>query len=497
MTTATRPRSELNFIPDVIAPKPKQQQLFDVAWEGMQTGDPEFMLWGGAAGPGKSWGLRWLGIILLIKIYRTWGLTNVQGALFCVDYPRLRDRHINAMKAMPSWLGRYNEQNHDFILGEAWGGGILSLRNVDDAGKYDSAQFAFEMVDELTELTRDQFGELIIRKRWPGVPYSPFIASCNPRRSGLYWVRKLWIERDFSGDKDAGLRGAKFWFLQALPSDNDSLPPSYYQALNRLPQVIKRALVDGDWYVSIDQAFPEFSRWQRDASGVFLKNEDGDFLPWHVIPTADVPPQWKRVAGHDWGFSSPGHHLWGAVDLAGGIIIYREFPYRRLDPQDIVDGILYRQGDERVTAIYADPSMWNESAKSALSQEQITLLDQNGKGQLNKYQQYREAGLELTRANNARVAGKSRIHTLLKDRGDSVPWLRIMDTCPVLIQQLQNITIDPDKTEDVVTDYLDDDDLRDDAYDALRYLLMGVPTRAVGAAESVAQPSGWSWSRRR
>lgn len=443
----------------------------------MQSGDPEFLLWGGAAGPGKSWGLRWLGIILLIKIYKTWGLKNVQGALFCVDYPRLKDRHVNAMRAMPSWLGSYNQQAHDFVLGEEWGGGILSLRNVKDPGQYDSAQFAFELVDELTELDRDQFEELIVRKRWPGVPYSPFVATCNPRRKGLYWVRKLWIERDFSGDKDAGLRGAKFWFLQALPSDNDSLPPSYYEALNRLSPLIQRALVDGDWYVSIDQAFPDFSRWKRDGKGIMLRDADGELVPWHMIPTVDVPEQWRRIASHDWGYDSPGHHLWAAVDPRGGVIVYREWPFKGLDPQDIAAGILFRQGDERVTATYADPAVWQERRRSDLTQEQIDILAQNGKGQLSKADQYREAGLHVERANNARIAGKSRIHTLLKDRGDGVPYLRIMDSCPVLISTLQNITKDPDNNEDVLTEYLPDDELRDDAYDALRYLLMGVPTK--------------------
>jgi hypothetical protein len=480
MTTTPRERpAALNFVPDVIAPKPKQQQLFDTAWRGMQSGDPEYLLWGGAAGPGKSWGLRWLGIVLLIKIFKEWGLRNVQAALFCVDYPRLKDRHVNAMKAMPAWLGKYNEQNHDFTLREEWGGGILSLRNLAEPSQYDSAQFAFEMVDELTELDRDQFEEIRIRKRWPGVPYSPFIAACNPRRKGLAWVRKLWIERDLSGEKDSALRGHHFWFLQALPQDNDSLPASYYDTLNSLGPSIKRALLEGDWYVSVDQAFTDFSRWKRDGSGVWVRDQNQDLLPWHVIPTDEVPEQWRRIASHDWGYDSPGHHLWAAVDPAGGVIIYREWQFRKLDPQDIAAGILYRQGNERITVTYADPAIWQERRHTDLTQDQINLLMQNGKGQLSKADQYQQAGLSVERANNARIAGKSRIHTLLKDRGDGVPYLRIMDCCPILINTLQNITKDPDKNEDVLTDYLADDDLRDDSFDALRYLLMGVPTKAV------------------
>ena len=478
---------------DVIKPKPKQQQLLDAMWQGTMTGDPEYLLFGGAAGPGKSYILRWGAVVFLMRCFKDLGLRGVRVGLFSEDYPVLRDRHINHIKTWPAWLGKYNASDHDFTLNEGLGGGILSLRNLDEPSKYDSAEFAAIFVDELTKNDRDVFEELRTRKRWPGIPYSPFIGATNPRHKGLAWVRKLWIEHDFSGDKDSGLRSHKFWFLQALPSDNDSLPQSYYDNLDSLGPALKRQLLEGDWYVSVDQAFPDFTRWKRDARGEMVTDEAGEFIPWHQIPTEDVPEQWRRIASHDWGFDSPGHHLWAAVDPRGGIVIYREFPFKGMDPQDIAAAILYRQGDERIVATYADPGIWQERRSSDLSRDQIQALDEAGKLNLSKYSQYREAGLLMERANNGRVAGKTRIHTLLKDRGDGVPYLRIMDSCPVLISTLQNITKDEDNTEDVLSDYLPDDDLRDDSYDALRYLLMGVPTRAVNPEPP--KPNGtWTWA---
>lgn len=472
-------REIINFVPDVIEPKPKQRALWDAMWQGVITGDPEYLLWGGSAGPGKSWALRWGAVVFLIKCFRDLRLTGVQVGLFSRDYPSLRDRHINDIRRWPEWLGTYNDSAHDYRLASEFGGGVLSLRNLDDPAKYASAQFAALFIEELTELDRETFEELRTRKRWPGVPHSPVVAVCNPRHKGLAWVRKLWIERDFSGEQDRALRGRHFWFLQALPSDNDSLPPSYYETLDSLGPTLKAALLEGNWYVTLDQAFPEFSRSRRDVRGQLVLTPEGDPAPWHVIPTSDVPEQWRRIAGHDWGYDSPGFHLWGAIDPQGGVVIYREWQFRRLDPQDIAAGVLFRQGDEQIVATYADPSIWQERRRSDLSQDQINTLEQAGKLQLSKASQYRESGLVVERANNARVAGKSRIHTLLKDRGDGVPYLRIMDCCPILINTLQNITKDPDNTEDVLTEYRPDDDLRDDPYDALRYLLMGVPTRAV------------------
>ena len=100
-------------------------------------------------------------------------------------------------------------------------------------------------------------------------------------------------------------------------------------------------------------------------------------------------------------------------------------------------------------------------------------------------------------ANNARIAGKGRLHTLLKDRGDGVPYLRIMESCPVLIKTMQNIQLDPDRIEDVLTEYLPTDGVQDHAYDALRYLVMGVPTHATKAPPPPSEfVWGYSQSRR-
>lgn len=464
MTTATAP-SRVRIVSDVIKPKPKQAQLFDATWQGTISGDPEYLLFGGAAGPGKSYALRWGALLFLLRCARDLNLTGVQVGLFSVDYPSLRDRHINEIKKWPSYLGTYNESTHDFTLAAIYGGGVLSLRNLDDPAKYASAQFAAIFVEELTELDRAAFEELRARKRWPGVPYSPFVAVCNPRHKGLYWVRKLWIEHDFSGDTDAALRDSRFWFLQALPSDNDSLPESYHRTLNSLQPAIRKALQDGDWYVTIDQAFPEFSR------------------ALHVVPTGEIPAHWRRLASHDWGYNSPGHHLWGAVDPEGGAVIYREWGYKGLDPEEIAQSVLYAQGSERIMQTWADPSIWAERKSADLSADQVQTLADAGKLQLSKAEQYAKAGLQVQPANNQRIAGKQRIHTLLKLRPDGVPYLRIMDCCPVLIRTLQNITIDPDRTEDVLTEYAPTDDLRDDAYDALRYLLMGIPVGKTPAAD--------------
>ena len=477
MTTLTEDRRTLK-LSTLINAQEKQQRLLDLVWRGITTGDPEYILYGGAAGGGKSHILRWGAVAALGRIFNAYGLRGVRVGLFCEDYPALRDRHLDHVKSWPAELGHYNEGTHNFTLCDGLGGGIISFRNLDDAAKYSSAEFAVIFVDELTKNDREVFEHLRARKRWPGVPFSPFVAATNPKDRGLPWVRKLWIEHDFSGEMDGRLAARHFAFIQAFATDNPYLPPSYVETLDSLGPSLRRALLEGDWYVFEGAAFPEF---RKDV---------------HVLPVTEVDYHWRRVAGHDWGYESPGHHLWGAIDPKGGVIIYRELAFRHLDPQEIAQSILYHQGTDAPTVTWADPSIWAERRHSDLSHDQIQALSQAGKLQLSKADQFRQEGLVMQPANNARIAGKGRIHTLLKDRGDGVPYLRIMESCPVLIKTMQNIQLDPDRIEDVLTEYLPTDGVQDHAYDALRYLVMGVPTHATKPSPSSVEPV-WGYSRSR
>lgn len=213
----------------------------------------------------------------------------------------------------------------------------------------------------------------------------------------------------------------------------------------------------------------------------------------HVIPYRELPETWRRIAGHDWGSNAPGHHLWGAIDPEGGVIIYRELSFRHLDPHEIAQAILFHQGQEKITTVWADPSIWRESGRAYLNADQIRHLAEGGKLQLTLASQYEQAGFYSQPANNARIAGKNLIQRLLGDRGDGVPYLRIMETCPILIKTLQGIQVDPSRAEDVLTDYLPDARLRDDAYDALRYLLMGLPTSLTPPKAEVRGSTQWTW----
>lgn len=205
----------------------------------------DFLLYGGTLGAGKSRFLRWSGIYWLMRFHSETGLKGIRGAIFCEDYPSLNDRHIAYIKEeFPAWLGKYNEQRHEFKLKPCYGGGVLAFRNLDDPQKYLSVEFAFEGVDEINRNPFETFQALRRRLRWPGIQRPKFIGGCNP--IGEPWVRDLWIDRIFP--EELRVLKDQFYFLEALPTDNPHLSQKYYDDLATQDPTFVAAALGGDWH---------------------------------------------------------------------------------------------------------------------------------------------------------------------------------------------------------------------------------------------------------
>ncbi len=149
----------------LINPTEKQREFIKMVWE------YDYALYGGAAGGGKSYILRWVLALYCYWLFTELGLRNVQVALFCEDYPSLLDRHISKIRfEFPPEIGqlKHIEGTLNFVLRPELGSGVIALRNLDDPSKYLSAEFAAIAVDELTRNTKEVFDFLRSRLRWPG-----------------------------------------------------------------------------------------------------------------------------------------------------------------------------------------------------------------------------------------------------------------------------------------------------------------------------------------
>lgn len=345
-------------------------------------------------------------------------------------------------------------------------GGSVQIKSADRPEGLRGMGLDGVVIDEVRDMDEEVWAEALRPGLSDRQGWAMFIST--PR--GGSWFNRLLVDAQT-------LDGWEWW--QRPSRDNPTLTTEdLFQARQQMGAAVFAQEYEADTTLLAGLAMPEF--------GV-----------QHVVPVGEINPQWRRMASHDWGYNVPGHHLWGAVDPEGGIIIYREWSFRGLDPEEIAQGVLYRQGTERMQTTWADPSIWQERRKADLSQGMLETLREHGNLVLSKADQYGKAGLYVQPASNQRVTGLQRIHTLLKPRLDGVPYLRIMESCPILIRTLRSIQVNPDRPEDVITEYPAESVLRDDSYDAMRYLLMGVPTHAAKEPVPARTKVGWAYPGQR
>jgi len=216
---------------------PKQQEALEASKRF------KFVLFGGSVGSGKSYWIRWTCVYWLMKYYAKYGIKGVRAGLFCEDYPSLNDRHLTKIKyEFPDWLGEYNQAKKEFTLAPEYGGGIIAFRNLDEPAKYLSVEFAVIAIDEVNRNPKNTFDFLRSRHRWPGIKDTKFIAGCNPL--GEAWVKNMWVKRIFPPDEQEQY---EFVFVPALPTDNPHLPSEYYKSLESLPEVQRKAYLEGNW----------------------------------------------------------------------------------------------------------------------------------------------------------------------------------------------------------------------------------------------------------
>lgn len=384
----------------------------------------DYILYGGAAGGGKSYALRWMAAGLLMYFFKKTGQQGIRVGLFCEDYPALKERQLSKVAfEFPDWLGKLNKQDHEFVLAPEYGGGVIAFRNLDDPSKYLSSEFAAVLIDELTKNGRDVFDFLRLRLRWPGVSECKFIGATNPGSKGHGWVKKLWISQDFS-DEDFG--DAKFAFVPAKFTDNAFIDQSYARTLNSLPDAMRRAYMDGDWDVFKGQFFPEFRR-NRHVIEPFTDQDTIDLI--RSLPT---------ICGLDYGYNAPSCVIWAKYH-DDTFYIYRELYQNGLTFEELRNEI---NRIEKPAIIYADPSIWAKKDSPTSGADKMRPLP-------------------MKSAMNDRVIGWNIVKQCLK-----TDTIKIYNTCHNLIRTIPEMVYDEIKTEDMNTEG------DDHAVDALRYLIV-------------------------
>ena len=409
--------------------------------EGPQTdflaADEKDVLYGGAAGGGKSFAM-------LIDPLRSCHMKGHRALILRRSMPELRELIDKSRelypRAFPGTKFREVEKIWNFPSGAKIEFGFLEKDA--DVYRYQGQAYSWIGFDEITHLpTEFGWNYLASRLRTTDPKIKTYLrCTANPGGVGAHLVKKRYLEPAEPNKSFKGEDGLTRKFIPARLLDNPYLAQDgeYERMLLSLPPIQRKQLLEGNWEVNEGAAFVEFNP------------------SVHVVPPYDLPLQWERVKGIDYGYASESCCLWAAVDPQDKtLIIYRELYKKGLTGEALGQSITEREQEEyRSVPGVLDTAAWARTGYTGPTIGEVLI----------------KAGHKLRRADKNRIAGKVQIHEYLKQATtESRPRLQIFNTCPNLIKELQNIPLSKTNPEDV------DTHAQDHAYDALRYLIMSRP----------------------
>ena len=398
------------------------------------------VLFGGAAGGGKSYGQL---IDALLYALRYPGSRQL---VLRRTLPELEKSLIRAALSLyPRSLYRYNAAQH---VGQFKNRSLIDFGYCDqerDVYRYQSAEYDVIRFDELTHFTESMYLYLLSRLRGAN-PFPKSVKSAtNPGGVGHQWVKSRFID---IGPPDAVHRteGGSRLYLPSRVQDNGFLAradPGYVRRLQNLPERERRALLYGDWDLFEGQYF---SMWDRRV---------------HVLRPFAIPGHWRRYFTMDYGRDMLAA-FWLAVDERGRAVVYREAYRPGLlagEAAELVRGLT----QESISAWYAPPDLWHRHGDTGRSTADI----------------FAAHGIGLTRAQNDRVQGWYDLAEWLRpfedEQGVRTAALRVFDCCPNLIRTLPALRYDDRNPNDTAREPHE----LTHAPDAIRYFAAGRPAPGV------------------
>ncbi len=309
-----------------------------------------------------------------------------------------------------------------------------------DVYQYQSDEFDFICVDELTQFTEFQYKYLLSRLRSTKKDVVPnFFWATNPWNIGHWWVKRLWVDRNeyFKWEKPR-----EYEFIKSFVYDNKYIidnDPEYIERLEALPEKERKALLYWDWDIFDWQFFKEFNR------------------DLHV--TRPHIPSWKKIIALDYWYTNPSAVYWMNKDNFGKITVYRELyvtehTYKQLAVK--IRALTWE--DEKINCVIVDPAIFAKSWNVENGVSWWDILWEN-------------LPRKIERANNDRINWASLYRVALQPYRDLNTWeicatLEICSNCVNLIRTMPQLIHDKNRVEDVDTDW------EDHSYDATRYWLM-------------------------
>jgi len=390
------------------------------------------ILYGGSAGPGKSEAL--LMSAFGDSEHNASNNVNWKSLILRRTFPDLERTLIHrSMEIFPYLGGKYDGVKHRWSF--LPNGGLIQFGHMKtEYNKYDyrSSEYNRICFDELTQFTETMYLYLFSRNRTTDSRLRCQMRSAtNPTGIGHSWVKRRFIEREdqtkIVQDKihfytipmaDGSERKISRCFIPAKLSDNPFLSendPNYVIRLMQLPEIERRALMDGDWDVFSGQFFPEFGEE-------------------HICEPFDFPLGVSVWVSLDYGFATK-TAVGFYVNLHGTFYMFDEIYCSKKGPEELALLIKTRLGRRFTDLVgrYADRRIFIKDEDTGISTQQKFSLN----------------GIYFQLANDDRVEGWRRSRELLMKDEAGVPKFKVFNTCKNFIEKLPECQFDIHDNEDM------------------------------------------------
>jgi phage terminase large subunit len=299
-------------------------------------------------------------------------------------------------------------------------GSEILVAGGDRPEKFLSADLDRIFVDEGVEITLDLWETLITRLRGKAPTYKQIILATNPSHP-QHWIKQ---RADAGGLTmiTSSHRDNPYYVNRDGSYTTDGR--DYMTKLDALTGVRRMRLRDGRWTA---------------AEGVIYEEYDDTV---HLVDRFEVPADWPRIWGVDFGYTNPACVQWWAIDPDGRLWLYRELYHTRRTVDEHARTIL-----EAVTEVDEETGerTWTEPKPIAV----VCDHDAGDRAILE-----RELGLSTTPARKEVKTGLQAVKNRLKPAGDGRARLYFMRDVLVERDQALADAKKPLGTVDEITGYV-------------------------------------------